>query len=142
VATTNYPIQLAPISMRAVAFGVDMMIGALLRSITQALPLPDIPIGENGTLLTDGILLIVLSFLYFCVLPLYLGGRTPGKLLLGIRIMSLTEKPLTIRRLFVRNWLGYIGSGLLIGIGFFWATVSSQRQTWHDIIAETVVVKD
>lgn len=133
-------LELAPISTRALALGVDLYMGAALRGFLESLNIPNIPIG-GGTLHTAGIALIALTFLYFCVLPLYLDGQTPGKLLFGIRVVSLTEKPLTVGRLFTRNWLGYLGSGLLLGAGFVWAATNRQKQTWHDIVAETVVIQ-
>lgn len=139
--TKHTSIELASISARAFAFGVDLFIGGALRSLLEALNLPDLPFGGRGTLHTAGIALITLAFLYFCVLPLYLDGQTPGKLLFGIRVVSLTEKPLTVRRLFTRNWLGYLCSSIFLGTGFLWATTNRQQQTWHDIVAETVVIR-
>jgi uncharacterized RDD family membrane protein YckC len=95
-----------------------MAIGVVLRSFIEFLNIPNIPSGSNSVFVTSGIILVVVSFLYFCVLPLFLDGRTIGKALLRIRVMSVNDTPLTVGRLFTRNWAGYFVSGLPMGLGF------------------------
>ncbi|MGH7676700.1 MAG: RDD family protein [Gemmatimonadales bacterium] len=77
---------------------------------------------------------IVWLVLYFS-LGLYWGkGRTPGKWILGIRVMSLTHERLSFWHALERA-LGYGASALEAGIG-------QNRQTVHDRIAETIVVDE
>jgi len=67
-------------------------------------------------------------------------GQTPGKKLLGIRVIQQSGAPMTLGVAFLR-WVGYIVSGLVLYLGFIWVGLSSRKQGWHDIIAGTYVVK-
>lgn len=133
--------NLADIRTRTFAFIIDVAVIGLSRMAIEALNIPDLSISETGSLLVDGILSIMLIFIYLCILPLYFEGSTLGKLAMGIRIVPTDGHPLTIWRLFLRNWIGYMMSGIPAGVGFFWAVHNENRQTWHDIVNNTVVVK-
>lgn len=132
---------LATVAIRAAAFGFDFALFNAFRALLGLLALPEIELGSGGRLLTEGIVTVVYLFGYLCILPAATQGRTLGKLLLGIRIVRLDGQPLTVRNLFVRNWLGYIASGLLMGLGYLWAFGNARRQTWHDLALGTVVVQ-
>ena len=67
-------------------------------------------------------------------------GQTPGKKLLGIRVIQKSGAPMTLGIAFLR-WVGYIVSGLVLYLGFIWVALSSRKQGWHDMIAGTCVVK-
>lgn len=68
-------------------------------------------------------------------------GATPGKLALGIRIIDAeTGGAPPIGRLVLR-YLGYIVSAIPLGLGYFWMLWDARRQTWHDKIGGTLVVK-
>jgi uncharacterized RDD family membrane protein YckC len=80
-------------------------------------------------------------------LPAYFGlwtyfgrGQTPGKWLLGIRVLSLTHHRLGLWHS-VERALGYGASILEGGFGFFQYFIHPNRQTVHDRIAETIVVR-
>ncbi|MCI0520726.1 MAG: RDD family protein [Chloroflexi bacterium] len=66
-------------------------------------------------------------------------GQTPGKSLLGLRIVTLQGKKLSIWRAVLR-YLGYYLSILPLFIGFLWVLADDNRQSWHDKIAGTIVV--
>ncbi|HEX8034840.1 MAG TPA: RDD family protein [Ktedonobacterales bacterium] len=66
-------------------------------------------------------------------------GQTPGQWLLGVRIVRVTGKPLTVRRALLR-YLGYWLSAIPLGLGFLWVLVDDRRQGWHDKLAGTYVV--
>lgn len=67
-------------------------------------------------------------------------GQTPGKILLGVRVVGTDGSPLSIRRAFLR-YLGYIVSGIMLLIGFLWIAFDSRKQGIHDKIADTYVVR-
>lgn len=67
-------------------------------------------------------------------------GQTPGKRLLGLRVVRTDGKPLTYGIAFLR-WIGYILSKLPFFLGFIWAAFDSRKQGWHDKIAGTCVIK-
>ncbi len=67
-------------------------------------------------------------------------GATPGKMALGIRIVSVDGEPLTKKQSFVR-WLGYIPGGLVLGLGYLWMLWDAENRCWHDRMANTHVVR-
>ena len=84
---------------------------------------------------------VVWWVLYFG-LATYLGnGRTPGKRLLRIRVVSLVHRRLSLWHAFERA-LGYGASALEFGFGFVQYFIHPNRRTVHDRIAETIVVAD
>jgi uncharacterized RDD family membrane protein YckC len=68
-------------------------------------------------------------------------GRTPGKMLLGLQVLSADGTPISFGIAFLRA-VGYLVSSLLgtIPIGFIWAAFDKKKQAWHDKIAGTVVI--
>jgi len=84
---------------------------------------------------------VVFVFLYFG-LTLYLGnGRTLGKRLLGIRVLSLVHDRITLWQSMERA-LGYGASSLEAGFGFLQYFTNPNRCCVHDRIAETIVVRE
>jgi uncharacterized RDD family membrane protein YckC len=77
-----------------------------------------------------------------CYFTLFVGfrGQTPGKMLLGLRIIRVTGKEVGYGRAFVR-WIGQILGLLPLGIGFLMVAVSRKRQGLHDKLAGTYVVR-
>jgi uncharacterized RDD family membrane protein YckC len=68
-------------------------------------------------------------------------GQTPGKLLMGVRIVRVDHQPLTVRRALLR-YVGYWLSLIPLGLGFLWVLVDDRRRCWHDTLAGTYVVRD
>jgi Predicted membrane protein/domain len=66
-------------------------------------------------------------------------GRTPGKMLLGLQVLSADGTPISFGIAFLRA-VGYLISGALFNIGFIWAAFDKRKQGWHDKIAGTVVI--
>jgi uncharacterized RDD family membrane protein YckC len=67
-------------------------------------------------------------------------GATPGKMALGIRVVSLDGEPLSKRQSLVRG-LGYIPSGLVLGLGYLAMLWDAEKRCWHDRMANTRVVR-
>jgi uncharacterized RDD family membrane protein YckC len=68
-------------------------------------------------------------------------GATPGKLVLGIRIIDAETGGTPPMGRLVLRYLGYIVSAIPLGLGYFWMLWDARRQTWHDKIGGTLVVK-
>ncbi len=67
-------------------------------------------------------------------------SATPGKRLLRMRVVDAESGDfLTFNQAFKRT-LGYVLSGGLAMLGFFWIALDKNRQGWHDRIAHTVVI--
>lgn len=67
-------------------------------------------------------------------------SATPGKMLLGMKIVdAYTEQPMTNRQIIIRG-LGYIPACAVLFIGIFWIGLNKRKQGWHDKMANTVVI--
>jgi uncharacterized RDD family membrane protein YckC len=67
---------------------------------------------------------------------------TPGKLVLGLRIIDAeTGLPPRFGRLVLR-YVGYLVSAIPLCLGYFWMLWDERRQTWHDKMGGTLVVRD
>ena len=66
---------------------------------------------------------------------------TPGKMLIGAKIVDAKTlgKPSTGQ--FIGRYLCYYLSSLLLGLGFICVGFDSRKQGWHDKLAGTVVIK-
>jgi uncharacterized RDD family membrane protein YckC len=66
-------------------------------------------------------------------------GQTPGKVIMGLRVVRLDGRRLTLGSAMLR-YLGYWVSAAPLFLGFAWILVDDRRQAWHDKIAGTCVV--
>ncbi len=67
-------------------------------------------------------------------------GTTIGGIILGLKIVRTDGQPMNFAVALVRL-LGSFFSAAALGLGFFWAGWSPDKQAWHDKIAGTAVVK-
>lgn len=69
-------------------------------------------------------------------------GQTPGKMAVGIKVVKIdTHTSPGYINAFLREVVGKIISSLVICLGFFWMLWDKNKQTWHDKIANTIVIK-
>ncbi len=66
-------------------------------------------------------------------------GQTIGKALMGVRVVSVSGRPLTFFQALFR-FLLYPVSAMFFFLGFFWVLADNQRQGWHDNLARTYVI--
>ncbi|MFA7314403.1 MAG: RDD family protein [Candidatus Magasanikbacteria bacterium] len=67
-------------------------------------------------------------------------GATPGKMVLGLKIIEEDGKKLTWQKAVVR-YLSMFLSGIAFCLGFFWIGFNPKKQGWHDLLAKTYVIK-
>jgi uncharacterized RDD family membrane protein YckC len=85
------------------------------------------------------------SLIFFFVTLVYfmffwsLLGYTPGKFLLGLKIVRRDGSKLSLGRSFLR-FFGYWVSAVPLFIGFIWIILDRRRQGWHDKLADTQVI--
>ena len=78
---------------------------------------------------------------YFTVFSSLWSGQTPGKKIVGIRVLQLDGSPLTIWESFCRY--GGYGAGIATGLlGFLQIFWNANRQAIQDQIASTVVIDE
>ena len=81
---------------------------------------------------------VALSAAYFVVFHT-LDGKTIGKWLFGLRVIGAENRDVTSRQAFLR-WLAAIGFAPIL-LGFLWVIWSREKRAWHDIIAQTWVIR-
>ena len=67
-------------------------------------------------------------------------GTTIGGIVMGIKVVRTDGRPLDFAVALVRA-IASVFSALVFGLGFFWAGWSRDKQSWHDKIAGTVIVR-
>ena len=79
-----------------------------------------------------GALFPILFLVYYTLLNSD-SRQTPGKWIVGIRVMAADGAPLS-KKAALKRAGGYILSGIPFGLGFFWA-LGGEKRTWHDRLA-------
>ena len=79
--------------------------------------------------------------LYFAILMPWMKGQTPGKRILGVRVVRLDGNPVTAWHAFERA--GGYAAGVATGtLGFLQIYWDANRQAIHDKVAGTVVIRE
>ena len=86
--------------------------------------------------------LISFSIPIYNIISLAKYGTTLGKRLLKIKVVSASQNKLSLSQIIIRETIGRMISGSFAGLGYLWALWDEKKQTWHDKIANTYVVKD
>jgi uncharacterized RDD family membrane protein YckC len=81
---------------------------------------------------------IFLPMVYFTLFHAW-SGQTIGKMVMGIKVVTHENKPVSTSIAFLR-WSGYILSVAPLATGFLWAAVDKDQCAWHDRLAQTRVV--
>jgi uncharacterized RDD family membrane protein YckC len=66
---------------------------------------------------------------------------TPGKMLIGAKIVDAKTLGKPSNGQFIGRYLCYYVSSLLLGLGFIWVGFDSRKQGWHDKLAGTLVIR-
>jgi uncharacterized RDD family membrane protein YckC len=131
-------MELAGFGRRMLAYLIDSvwLLGLFLLLVLVAGLVNGDEMSSGGELMANIILtVIVLTFWAE-------RGGTPGKLLLGLRIVDAdTGGGPPIGRLVLR-YFGYLISALPLGLGYVWMLWDRRAQCWHDKLAGTLVVWD
>ena len=69
-----------------------------------------------------------------------LEGKTIGKWLLGLRVVTAERGAVTYRRALLR-WIGMVAFAPVL-LGFLWILWSPEKRGWHDFLARTWVIRD
>ena len=79
-------------------------------------------------------------FLYNFLFIWLLAGATPGKKILGLRVVSEDGGPMDPKRAGLRAVMSLVSGSVLL-LGYAWALWDARRRTWHDAIAGTRVAR-
>lgn len=94
--------------------------------------------------LVQGIADLILSWIFpiigTVIFWAYRAG-TPGKLVLGLRVVDANSAGYLTVPQAVGRYFAYIPALLPLLMGFFWIGWDSKKQGWHDKLANTVVIR-
>ncbi|HEY9198479.1 MAG TPA: RDD family protein [Gammaproteobacteria bacterium] len=125
---------------RCAATLLDLLLLAFLSSVFGWLLMLEYPDAE-AIMRSAGIVFMPLIPLLIVLLWWRLQG-TPGKLLLGCRIVDARSGGHPQLWQALVRLLGYALSALPLGLGFLWMIRDTRHQAWHDKLARTLVVED
>ena len=88
-----------------------------------------------------GVIGWILGLVYY-VVPVARSGATPGKKMLGIKIVDARtlQPPTTGKALGRYLFLAFI-SAQVCYLGLLWAIWDKEKRTWHDMVCDTRVVR-
>lgn len=123
--------ELADIGDRAIALLVDSIIIGTVGGL----------IGVGGAAIWGGSILgFILGAAYQWYFLTRQNGQTPGKMLVGIRVIKTDGTAISDAEAVLR-YVGYLLNSAIAMIGWIWAAFDGNNQGWHDKIANTYVIK-
>lgn len=103
-------------------------------------------VGEDAALLLLGVASLTITVIiigYYVLFEVLAGGRTPGKMAMGIRVVSTEGGPVTLSGSMVRNLIRIVDFlPSFYGVGLVSVLVTRKNQRLGDLAARTVVVRD
>ena len=134
----------APFSLRCGAVLIDyiVLMAVIAASTLVARMLGGGARSGGSSTETIGLVIVVLLIIVNFGVLAGLKGQTIGKWATGLRIERSSGQGLSMGRALLRHFVGYPLSFLTLGLGFLIAIVNSKGRTLHDLIADTVVVRD
>jgi uncharacterized RDD family membrane protein YckC len=141
-----YGLALSVFAIPAVVLGVAAFDGCV--SIERADNTAEIvcPAGKpDGGLLAAAIVLGLIGIVVVAVLYLRALGRTGqtwGRKIVGVKVVGQsTGQPIGFGKAFLRQLVANVASSAICYLGFLWMLWDKDKQTWHDKIVSSIVVK-
>ena len=127
-------------------FIVSIIFAVLINGIAMSLFFGDSSMGSNPALdimfvivgLIPSVLIFILCLLYFAVFESSSWQATPGKKIIGIKVVDIQGERIALGKALLRN-VGRIASSILC-IGYIIIGFTQKKQGLHDMIAGTLVV--
>lgn len=126
-------VKFAGFWIRYVASLLDGIIVTFLSLI------PTVILSVLGVDILAQFLAYVISFGYFITLT-YKKEATWGKMALGLKVIPSEKEKLSLGQVFLRETIGKIVSGLILGVGYIMAGFTERKEALHDKIAKTNVI--
>lgn len=136
----DYAHAYASFGLRAFAFIVDMLvIGAINKILINVLGI-DLDYEIYGIEMAE-ILRWIVTILYFVIISLVTKGQTLGKMIVGIRVVSLTSDKLDLGQILIREIAGRLIQNTIM-ILYLLPIFTPKNQSLIDFFVDTAVVKD
>lgn len=136
-------VPVAGFWMRFWAYLIDLlMIGSVMRLvINPTFRILDIPLGDAAFFSPITIAHAVAFYLYF-VLMTKLMGQTVGKMIFGLKVVSLKEEKLTWSTVIFRELFGRYISSTFFNLLYIVVAFVPKKQGIHDLLADTTVIHE
>lgn len=125
--------------IRFLAFVIDMIVISAINRIVTSMVDPNLELGLGLSL---GVIIYwIISLAYFTLLTYFNNGKTLGKMITNIRVVSLDGDPLSLWQIVSRETFGryvqnkFVVLYLIIGL-------APMKQSLADILSDTVVIRD
>jgi uncharacterized RDD family membrane protein YckC len=141
----RFRYRLAGPGRRGVAWGADLLVrGAVAAVVFALLAVVGVLPGLSGFSAGAGLVVVfLLDWFYGAAFEWLMAGQTPGKLMLGIRVVRSDGAPASAADCVLRNLLRAVdllpGPG---GVGLVVMTLDDRMRRLGDLVAGTVVVVD
>jgi uncharacterized RDD family membrane protein YckC len=137
---------------RFFAWLIDGILMGILAGVCAGCAFGAAALAASGDDSFFGVLAALLAFFLFVVVAffqfVYFGylwsrdGQSLGMKMLSMRVVRRNSSELcSFWRAGLRGSAGYWISGLVFSLGYLWALIDANKETWHDKIFDTWVVK-
>lgn len=133
-----YSEQRAGFWIRLVAYLIDfvLLLIVMIPLILLAMTFFDY---EENNIIFDLFYFLLVGIIY--ALFLYYKSATPGKMLLRLKVVDRETGGRLAMVQCLGRYLGYFVSGFILNLGFLWIAFTREKEGWHDMLADTIVIK-
>lgn len=128
-------VTIAVIDLVLSFLGIQQLIQSIPLFANQEVPAPRATLVSLATAFLVNVLVFDTYQIFFWMVI----GKTPGKALVGLRVVSQSGDKLKLRQAIIRV-LGYFISGIVFFLGFLNVLIDEDRRAWHDKLARTYVL--
>ena len=134
-------ITLAPLQKRGFAYLIDEILISVLFSFIYLDQIPETVTTEEliNTINSLFVYVVVLKVIYQTFF-VWMYGATLGKIAMKIRVISTADLENPSLVLSLSRAAFRIISESIFYLGFIWAYLNPKRETWHDRVANTLVI--
>lgn len=136
----DYSFAYAGFYIRLVAFIIDILVAGAVYTIVKIF----LPLDMDRQILSFSlgeVIKTILTLAYFSLMTYFTNGRTLGKMILGLRTVSLTSDKLSLGQVLLRELAGrYVSNKFTIL--YIIVGLTPKKQGLFDVLLDTTVVKE
>lgn len=134
-------ITLATLPKRAFAYVIDEILISVLFALIYIDHIPQTSTTEEMIAMINGLFFyVVLLKVLYQTFFVWMYGATLGRIAMKIRVISTLDLENPSLLLSLSRASFRILSESIFYLGFVWAVLNPKRETWHDKVANTLVV--
>jgi len=141
--SVRFRYELADVGARALALAIDFLVQYVVLGLGFITYHWLVPVLEDVKPMLWGLTLFGIHWFYFVAFELGWSGQTPGKRLVGIRVVRAGGYPVTWVAVLARNLLRVVDSlPATYGVALVASFCNRDRRRLGDMVAGTVVVRE